>query len=126
MTSKHKTDGILRRKIANYFKICDACNAESKDVKKPYTLSGMLSFLGITRKEFEVLAVQECHARVLSDALAKIEAFIEENALIGALSSNAAANSLKYNFGWGSTKTTEKGDDTIKIILDGELEHLAE
>ena len=128
MTEKN-TEKIaeLERRIEEYFSGCDVQN--EKKIKKPYTLSGLLCKLEITRRDFERLASKRSFAAVVCKALAKIEAFTEEHALTGELSSNAAANSLKYNFGWNDKKSDEdKGasEKSIKIILDGELAHLAE
>lgn len=95
----------LEEKINDYFLYCDAENEGKKGIVKPYTLSGLLCYTGLTRSEFERLSKIKRHEALFKCAEAKIEAFIEENMLTGALSCNASLNSLKYNFGWG-----EKGD----------------
>ena len=42
--------------IHDYFVCCDSLNDEDgKKIVKPYTLSGLLCYIGITRKEFEKL-----------------------------------------------------------------------
>ena len=48
------------------------------------------------------------YTKMLTAARARIEAFIEENALTGELSCNASLNSLKYHFGWGDKASEEK------------------
>ena len=45
----------LEEKIESYFAYCDDLNSTSDDIVKPYTLSGLLSFLCITREEFAKL-----------------------------------------------------------------------
>lgn len=123
---------FLKTKTEQYFDMCDTINEQGliKDnkVKKPYTLSGLLYYIDISREEFEQLCKVKCFSPLFTKALSRIEAFTEEYSLIGALSTNAAANSLKYNFGWGREKSfSEEGaSKTIKIILDGDLVSLAE
>jgi hypothetical protein len=118
---------IIKNGIEAYFAKCDEENDGIK-IKKPYTMSGLLCELGMTRTQLEKLSSKPKYSQMFMRAMAKIEAFTEEYALTGALSASAAANSLKYNFGWGEPK--DKGDcdeqRSIKIILDGELPRLAE
>ena len=80
-------------------------------------MSGLLSYLSITREEFAKLLKTRKYSGTLNAALSKIEAYIEENSLTGGLSINASANSLKYNFGWGEHKTEQKNDDCYRDIL---------
>lgn len=119
----------LEEAVNTYFNECDSINGEdAKKIKKPYTFSGLLCRMGITRKEFERLSKRNSFAPLFSSALAKIEAFTEEHALTGELSAAAAANSLKYNFGWGEHKPSADEDTakSIRIILDGDLVKLGE
>lgn len=104
--SKNEKFTELEKKIEEYFLFCDAENEGKKDIVKPYTLSGLLCHTGLTRAELERLSKIKRHEALFKRAEARIEAFIEENMLTGALSCNASLNSLKYNFGWG-----EKNDD---------------
>lgn len=124
---------FLEKRIKEYFDECDSINMSAsgsgeKKIRKPYTLSGLLCELCMTRGEFEKLGTRPNFAKLYMSALSKIEAFTEEHALTGALSATAAANSLKYNFGWGDAKRTndEETEKSIKIILDGDLVRLAE
>lgn len=142
---KNLNEKILsyKKKIDEYFYECDLINDASivgktgkppekndKTVKKPYTVSGLLCKLELTRREFDKLSAKPRFAKLFSCALSKIEAYIEEHALVGDISANAAANSLKYNFGWGEKQSMADDSanmpNTIKIILDGEANHLAE
>lgn len=108
----------IENKISKYFDECDALNGDGKKLVKPYTLSGLICSLGVTRSEFEKLMKNKKYSEKLYGAKAKIEAFIEENALIGGLSANAAANSLKYNFGWGEkTNAEEIGASARSLII---------
>ena len=112
----------IEKKIQKYFDECDALNGGEKK------LSGLICSMGVTRTEFEKLMRNKKYAQKLYGAKAKIEAFIEENALIGGLSANAAANSLKYNFGWGEKTSTEEISTSARsliISLDRDAEILA-
>lgn len=123
---KRKTLSSLKEKIDLYFELCDAANDEKKNIIKPYTLSGLLSFTELSREEFEKLLVSKSHGETVRKAKGKIEAFIEENMLTGGLSCNASLNSLKYNFGWGDKeKESEKNDRTITVTLSPEMNDLA-
>lgn len=118
----------IDKKISAYFALCDSVNTGQKSIVKPYTVSGLINSLGLTRGEFERLASNKKYSGSISAAKAKVEAFIEENALTGGLSSNAAANSLKYNFGWGEKNLCEEISTQTKSIiisLDGDAEILA-
>lgn len=117
----------LEQKINDYFLYCDAFNEASEKLIKPYTLSGLLGYIEITRAEFERLSKIRRHEKILCLAKMKIESFIEENALTGKLSSNASMNSLKYNFGWGEKQDAEevKTDGTLVFTMSPELLSLA-
>lgn len=118
----------IEKKIQKYFDECDALNVGEEKVVKPYTLSGLICSMGVTRTEFEKLMRNKKYAQKLYGAKAKIEAFIEENALNGGLSANAAANSLKYNFGWGEKTNTDEINTSARsfiISLDRDAEILA-
>ncbi len=126
----------LQEKIDEYFALCDSINAASADkngkkeekLKKPYSLSGLLCYLEITRGEWEKMANNKRYRKLILRALSRIEAFTEENALIGALSASAAAGSLKYNFGWGrsSNASADNTAHSIRIVLDEDMMRLAE
>ena len=117
----------LEERIRDYFLYCDAVNESQGEIVKPYTLSGLLCYIELSRQEFEKLSRIKRHEKLISGAKAKIEAFIEENALTGELSINAAANSLKYNFGWGEKhdKNEEMQSGKVTVILSPETESLA-
>ena len=123
---KRKRLSLLEEKIDTYFGLCDDANNEKKNIIKPYTLSGLLSFTELSREEFEKLLCSKTYGEVIRKAKGKIEAFIEENMLTGELSCNASLNSLKYNFGWGEKeRESEKSDRTITVTLSPEMNDLA-
>ena len=115
--------------VDTYFADCDSLNEAAKSkLAKPYTVSGLLLALDLDKDTFDRLCQKPKFRHLFRHARAKIEAFIEENALTGALSCNAAMNSLKYNFGWGDAKADTSADtpSVITLKLDGELLKLAE
>lgn len=116
----------LDEKIKDYFLLCDAVNEERGKLMKPYTMSGLLCHIGLSREEFEHLSSIKRHSRLIQSTKAKIESFIEENALTGALSCNASLNSLKNSFGWGE-KQDKRDEDTgaINITLSPEMQEIA-
>lgn len=120
----------MKHKVGEYFEECDRLNGtDVKKIVKPYTLSGLLYYIGLTKKEYEKLKCKKKFAEIFIQALAKIEAFIEEKALIGAISSSAAANTLKYSCGWLESKSDKDAKEpakVLKLVLDGELMKLAE
>ena len=128
MNKKNERFIDLEQRINDYFLYCDAVNESKEKMVKPYTLSGLLCYIGVSRQEFEKISKTKRYQKLISRAKSKIEAFIEENALTGELSISAATNSLKYNFGWGDTRhaDTDEAEKSIKIILDGDLIRLAE
>ncbi len=117
----------LETRISDYFLLCDALNEQKKKIIKPYTLSGLADYIGISRRELERLALVKRYEKLIQAAKTKIEAFIEEKALTGELSSNASSNSLKYNFGWGEKKedNEEASCKSITLTLSPEMAELA-
>ena len=127
MKSKKKSSLYdIERRICAYFDVCDTYNAEAKKTVKPYTLSGLLSFTGISRSEFFSMSDTRTRRKVFENAMARIEAFIEEKALTGELSCNASLNSLKYNFGWGERREGETEETKgYSVKLSKELSDIA-
>lgn len=116
---------IFKKACDGYFALCDERNSEK--LKKPYTVSGLCLHLKITRAELEKLSKKRKLSAICKETFLKIESFIEENALLGALANNPALYSLKYNFGWTDKpqKSSEEETKNIKITLDGECDKWA-
>ena len=125
MAKTKRFEGLIDR-MNEYFLVCDSFNEGKKDIVKPYTMSGLLSYCGISRGEFEALSQNKRYTKAVGSAVGRIEAFIEENMLTGALSCNASLNSLKYNFGWGERRTEdEEKAGNITVTLSPEMRELA-
>lgn len=107
-----------RRKAENYFALCDrendGCDAKS-GLAKPYTLSGLLCALDLTKDEFYALEKSSKGKKLVRYVLMKIEAFIEENALSGRLSANFAQSTLKNSFGWGEKPAAEVPSVSVTV-----------
>lgn len=113
----------LDREFSRYFKNCDLENAVK--IVKPYTVAGLLYFAHISKEDFARLSSGDGEgARLARRALLRIEAFIEENALSGKLSSNAAMNTLKNGF--GTAEKDEEVGGNITVTLDGTAALLGE
>ncbi len=112
----------LSREFSRYFNSCDLENASK--LVKPYTVSGLLYFTNLSKEEFGELSSGSGEgAELAKRALLKIEAFIEENALNGKLSSNAAMNTLKCGFGMAEK---DASPESITVTLDGTASVLGE
>ncbi len=118
----------LEALVQNYFDMCDMQNSEnSKKISKPYSMSGFLYHTGLDRDEFERLKTDKKYGRILKEAQAKIQAFIEEKSLTGELSINASQGSLKYYFGWGEKEERhdEERSGDVRVVLSDEAKELA-
>ena len=127
MVKKIKSITQYRELSEKYFSECDSVNSACEPkmpLAKPYTLSGLLCALGLTREAFYSLEKSRDGRQFVEYVLMKIEAFIEENALSGRLSASAAQSSLKYSFGWNEKEKTT--DESIKISLSDEAKKLGE
>lgn len=126
MTGRTRSIATYKKLADEYFSSCDNANsASSTKIVKPYTLSGLLCALALTREQFFSLGDSREGRRFVNYVILKIEAFIEENALSGKLSASAAANSLKYSFGWNEkAESTQEG--SFSVSLSDEASRLGE
>ena len=125
-TIRTRSIATYKRLAAEYFCACDDANSNSANkIIKPYTLSGLLCALGLTKEQFFSLGDSREGRKLINHAILKIEAFIEENALSGKLSASAAANSLKYSFGWNE-KIEPGSDNNFTVSLSEEANRLGE
>ncbi len=118
---------LLAKNIESYFSLCDAANSKDPDKKtqkpmKPYTLSGLLFHLDMSAAELDALCKTRRLLKLVSGAKRRIEAYIEENALNGNLSSTAAFNSLKEHFGWSAKENATSEDAGFTVELSEEAQ----
>ena len=126
MPKKYIPMAEYRKRADRYFLKCDTANSENDSkIVKPYTLSGLLCEMGITKEQFFSLGEKRDGRALVNYLILKIEAFIEENALSGKLSASAAANSLKYSLGW-CEKVEDDDSSNIIVSLSKDAEELGE
>ena len=90
---KYKNEKTLKEGIDKYFAECD-------EKEKPYTMSGLALSLGIDRATLVRYGDRDSFANLIKEAKQKIEAQLEENALLGKGNSTFTIFNLKNNYGW--------------------------
>lgn len=97
---KYKTQEELQKGIDKYFKDCD------KD-EKPYTMSGLAYSLGIDRVTLINYGKRDLFFTQIKNAKAKVQAQLEENALMGKGNAVFTIFNLKNNYGWTEKQEIE-------------------
>lgn len=123
-----KTPEELQKKIDDYFESCyeyvevskgKGRNKTTEVVRKkvkPFTVGGMAAFLGCDRDTLLNYEDREAFFGTIKRAKQKIEADVEEGALMGLYNAPAAIFNLKNNFGWKDKQeidTNINGDITV-------------
>jgi len=97
----------MQKKIEAYFNYCDeqketiiSDKGNIKVIQKPYTISGLCLYLGITRETINQYSKKLEYAAILANAKSKVENYCEENTMSGKLNPIFSIFSLKNNFGW--------------------------
>ena len=102
----------MKKDIANYFKNCDK-------KQKPYTVSGLAYALDISRQTLLNYEEKDEFFDTIKKAKDKIEAQLEENALLGKYNSTFAIFNLKNNYGWQDKQEVDASlNKNITIIND--------
>lgn len=122
-----KGRAVLEENINGYFEMCDRLNsADEKKPAKPYTLSGLLCYIGLSEDELSEMCSVRRIEKLVNAAKLRIESYIEENALNGKLSATAAVNSLKAHFGWNDKSPKDDPPQSFSVMLDSESDKLGE
>lgn len=79
---------------------------------RPYTMSGLALFLGISSEALRKYGKEEEYEEIISIARQYVEMYTEEQLMNGL---NTAKVSLEHNFGWG--KSEETGDGKLEVKL---------
>lgn len=110
---KYKTEEELKRGIDKYFQECD-------EKEKPYTMSGLAYSLGIDRSTLVRYGDRDSFANLIKQAKQRIEAQLEENALVGKGNSVFTIFNLKNNYGWrDSVEVTDNRElSKVEELLD--------
>lgn len=106
---KYKTQEQLQKGIDKYFKECD-----EKD--KPYTMSGLAFSLGIDRSTLVRYGDRDLFAIQIKNAKNKVQAQLEENALLGKGNATFTIFTLKNNYNWQDKTEMEIRKDPIEDL----------
>ena len=90
---KYKNEKELKEAIDNYFIKCD-------EKEKPYTMSGLALSLGIDRVTLIRYGDKDLFATQIKEAKDRVQAQLEENALMGKGNATFTIFNLKNNYGW--------------------------
>ncbi len=99
----------LEEKIQDYFNYCD-------ENKKPYTITGLAVFLDTDRATLVRYQEKDQFCNTIKKAKAKIEANMEERALIGQSNHVFTMFSMKNNYGWSDKGESDTNDDAIDNV----------
>lgn len=80
---------------------------------RPYTVSGLALFLGISSEALRKYGKDEEYAEIVSAARQYVEMYTEEQLMSGM---PTAKVSLEHNFGWNKTDSLK--DNEVKIVLE--------
>lgn len=105
---------VLQNKIDEYFKYCDENN-------KPYTVSGLASFLEVTRQTLLNYTEKEEFFVTIKKAKSKIEAQYEERAVLGQYNPTISIFIMKNNFGY-----VDKTEQEVKVTERTKAEKLSD
>jgi hypothetical protein len=93
-------------KVIEYFEWVNEENKQRKlkrfegEKIKPYTLSGICVYLGISRDTWNEYSKQEEYTGIIKEAKAVVENYAEEGLLNGSLNAIGTIFNLKNNFQW--------------------------
>lgn len=107
---KYKTQEQLQKGIDKYFAECDK-------EKKPYTMSGLAYSLDIDRRTLINYGERDLFFTQIKKAKQKVQAQLEENALMGKGNAVFTIFNLKNNYGW---------KDNVEVVDNRELNKVEE
>jgi hypothetical protein len=110
---KYKTEEQLKKGIDKYFEECDL-------KEKPYTMSGLAYSLGIDRATLVRYGDRDLFATQIKKAKQRVQAQLEENALMGKGNATFTIFNLKNNYGWKDNIEVE-GNTQSKITIVNSL-----
>ena len=105
---KYKTQEQLQKGIDKYFKECD-------EDKRPYTISGLALSLGIDRSTLVRYTDRDLFATQIKEAKQKVQAQLEENALMGKGNAVFTIFNLKNNYGWKDSVEVNDNRELNKV-----------
>ena len=108
---KYKNKKQLEELINKYFEDFD-----NKD--KPYTMSGLAYALGIDRITLINYSKDELFFTLIKNAKDRVQAQLEENALMGKGNATFTIFNLKNNYGWVDKQEISQSSNTRITIVD--------
>lgn len=98
----------MEKIIEEYFIMCD-------EKEKPYTMSGLAYALDMDRKSLLNYSKDEKFFPTIKRARERVEAQLEENALMGKANSTFTIFNLKNNYGWRDTVEVKNDNEITKL-----------
>lgn len=108
---KYKNKKQLEELINKYFEDCD-------NKVKPYTMSGLAYALGIDRITLINYSKDELFFTLIKNAKDRVQAQLEENALMGKGNATFTIFNLKNNYGWVDKQEISQSSNTQITIVD--------
>jgi len=105
---KYKDKETLKKGINKYFQDCDK-------KQKPYTMSGLAYSLGIDRVTLINYGKNDLFFTLIKEAKDRVQAQLEENALMGKGNATFTIFNLKNNYGWRDTVEVDNKNELSKL-----------
>lgn len=105
---KYKDKETLKKGIDKYFQECDK-------KQRPYTMSGLAYSLGIDRVTLINYGKKDLFFTLIKEAKDKVQAQLEENALMGKGNATFTIFNLKNNYGWRDTVEVDNKNELSKL-----------
>lgn len=105
---KYKNKETLKKGIDKYFQECDK-------KQRPYTMSGLAYSLGIDRVTLINYGKKDLFFTLIKEAKDKVQAQLEENALMGKGNATFTIFNLKNNYGWRDTVEVDNKNELSKL-----------
>lgn len=116
----------LQAKIDAYFDMCDSKirtvvtdRGGIKEIRKPYTMSGLALYLGCDRRTLVDYAHRDEYLPAIKSARQRVEGYIEEGMMTGEIPPIPSIFNLKNNFGWADKQEIAITGTDIKVVLPG-------
>lgn len=106
-----KDEEELEEKINEYFETCE-------EKGRPYSMSRLAVALGVTRRTLINYGNREKYYNAIERAKALVEAYTEENLLMGRINTPGGIFCLKNNFRWSDKVEVESTNINTNSTID--------
>jgi hypothetical protein len=127
-----ETPEEMETKIYEYFACCDEQKeisvndkGQSKVIQKPYTISGLCIYLGISKETWSQYLKRPEYTEITAMAKLQVENYVEENSLMGKINPVMSIFNLKNNFGWTDRFEVSANAQTEQLSSADIQAHLA-